>query len=169
MSKSKSRRAWFALQIAHSKALADQGCYPWAVKALTLLRFCNGSQQQALSEPLPFYLDTGSFVSLIPETWGTSRNLARFLGSLSKRVPFSTAAGAGSGKMARVSLRFVMDPEGAYDVDVMVSPNLNDRDFGLLALGDVLRHYDMTTKGRWSYDASGKPVERPDLILTPLG
>jgi hypothetical protein len=168
MTKGGRRRPWFTIRATKSQALERQGCYPWVFEALTLLRFVGRTDDRDLSEPLSFRLDTAAFVSLIPEAWVTRKGLRRFLGKLSGAVPFATAAGTGNGKMSRsVRVQFPMDPAGVYQFDFLVSANLNDRNYGLISLGDVVRNFEVVTEGRWRLDEDGRPVEVPILTLVP--
>lgn len=64
-------------------------------------------------------------------------------------------------------MQFAMAPDGVYDMDVLVSPNLNDRDYGLLALRDVIRHFDVTTRGEAQFDEDGEPLQTPEWVLIP--
>lgn len=58
-----------------------------------------------------------------------------FLGKLAKPLSFTTTASAGSGRLARgLRVQFPMDPDRVYAFDFLVSPNLNGRGYGLIAL-----------------------------------
>src|SRR5262245_16825801 len=93
------RPPWFAIRASRSTLLEEQGCSPWVFEAVTLLCLLKGKKRIQHSVPLPFRLDTGAFVSLIPEAWVSRKALARFLGNLSGEVSFSTAAGTGTGHL----------------------------------------------------------------------
>jgi hypothetical protein len=94
--------------------------------------------------------------------------LQRFQGKLSTPLPFTTAAGVGSGRLARaVQVQFPMAPAERYPFDFVVSPNLNNREYGLIALRDVIRHFDMVTRGQWMMAEDGRPLVTPDLVLIP--
>jgi hypothetical protein len=168
MSKGGRRRPWFRIRAKKHRALEQEGCYPWVFDALTLLRFGDRKNTRHFSEPLAFRLDTAAFVSVIPEAWVSQKGLGRSLGKLSGAVPFTTATGTGGGKVARsVRVQFPMDPVGVYEFDFLVSPNLNDRDYGLISLRDVVRNFDVASEGNWTLDADGRPLEIPDWFLIP--
>jgi hypothetical protein len=134
------------------------------------LRFLDRNTNPHSSEVLSFRLDTAAFVSVIPEAWVAQKSLGRFLGKLSGAMPFTTAAGTGSGNLAQsVRVQFPMDLAGVYEFDFLVSRNLNGRDYGLISLRDVVRNFDMASEGKWRLDADGRPAEIPDLILIPRG
>jgi hypothetical protein len=85
-------------------------------------------------------------------------------------MPFGTIAGTVEHPLARgVQARFMHRPSTICPVDFMVSDALNSRCYGLLALRDVLRHFQMETEGEPVFDDSGKPVRLPNLMLRPFG
>jgi hypothetical protein len=85
-------------------------------------------------------------------------------------MTFRTAAGPGRGKLAsNVAFRFSQDPGRTYKFDLLVSAGLNDRQFGLLALRDVLRHFALQTEGAMRHDLFDTPIELPTLDLFPYG
>jgi hypothetical protein len=168
MSSGDRRQPWFSIKAVRSQVLKERGAYPWTFTAATILRLVAGKGPDRLSAPLDFRLDTGAFVSLLPETWVHAKGLQRFLGKLSPPLTFTTAAGAGSGRLARaVQVQFPMAPAETYSFDFVVSPNLNNREYGLIALRDVIRHFDMVTRGPWTVNQDGTPLTTPDLVLIP--
>jgi hypothetical protein len=168
MSPEERRQPWFAIKPRKSPVLEEQGAYPWTFEVATILRFVVGKDSGRLSAPLSFVLDTGAFASLIPEVWLRDWGLQPFLGKLSTPLSFTTAAGTGSGRLARaVHVQFPMAPADIYSFDFVVSPNLNNREYGLIALRDVIRQFDIVTRGEWMVAEDGRPLVTPDLVLIP--
>jgi hypothetical protein len=60
-----------------------------------------------------------------------------------------------------------MDPAGVYSFDFVVTPNLDGRGYGLIALRDLIRHFEVATVGKWEVAADGTPLSIPDLTLIP--
>src|SRR5262245_39780455 len=117
---------------------------PWTLYAATTIRFPAGGRQRKPSSSLPVRLDTGAFVSALPEGW--LRFLHPFLALDPDPVSFGTAAARGSGRLARgVRTVFPEDPEETYPFDWLVTPGLNGRGYGLLALRDVLTYFTIQT------------------------
>jgi hypothetical protein len=157
---------------SESRDLRRRGCYPWVCFAVTTLRFVTGGPRPRISMPLAFQLDTGTFVSATPEQWLTGlRQLAPFLGTLSAdTISFRTAAGEGRGRMARgVQVQFRNVPGRSYRFDFAVTAGLNDRDYGLIALRDVMRDFTPQVEGTLRLGSAGELFELPDLVLVPHG
>jgi hypothetical protein len=115
-------------------------------------------------------LDTGAFVSLLPEDWASRSSQARFLTRSSSRLSFQTAAGQGAGNLlsAAVDTEFTTDPRRqAYHFDWLVTPNLNGRGYALLALRDLIEHFFFRAEGGLELDGDGRPTVLPDLVLVP--
>ena len=162
----------FQVVTSENRDLGTRGCYPWVCYAVTMLRFIGSGRRPRMSPPLAFRLDTGTFVSAIPESWLTGRrHVAPFLGRLSARpIRFRTAAGEGHGRMARgVPVQFVDAPGQTYRFDLVVTAGLGDRDYGLLSLRDVMRHFTPQFEGTLRLGNSGELFELPDLVLVPHG
>lgn len=157
--------------------LQECGCSPWVYHAVTGLQFLVARRRSTKSSHwLPFRLDTGAFVSILPECWlrGPER-LESFLPSISEdTIVFRTAAGEGNGNLARdVQVRFTSAPGQTYSFDFLVTKGLNrrkdreGRNYGLLSLRDVIRHFDFETDGPFRLTESGGPLQLPDLVLMP--
>lgn len=154
----------------HDENLGEQGCSPWTFHATTNLQFLSAEKRPRASFRLPFRLDTATFVSVIPEDWLAGRHkVAPFLRHISpSETSFQTAAGEGRGRMApNVRVRFVDAPSSTYEFDFLVTSGLNNRDYGLLALRDVLRHFSIRSSGDLTLGAHGEPFSLPALVLVP--
>jgi hypothetical protein len=152
--------------------LRTRGAYPWVCFAVTMLQFVRSGRHPRISLPAEFRLDTCAFVSAIPERWLTGpRHLAPFLDGLSADpIRFRTAAGEGRGRLARaVSVRFQRAPSATYRFDLVVTPGLDDRDYGLISLRDVMRHFTPQVEGTLRLGPAGELFELPDLVLVPHG
>jgi hypothetical protein len=105
-------------------------------------------------------------MSALPEEW--LRFLASFLTLDADPVSFGTAAGSGSGRLARgVPTVFPEDPDQAYLFDWLVTPGLDGRGYGLLALRDVLSYFSVRTAGALQRSPAGVPSTLPVLELIP--
>src|SRR5437879_4001160 len=71
---------------------------PWTLYAATTIRLAAGGSPRKQSPSLPVRLDTGAFVSVLPEEW--LRLLHSFLTLDADPVSFGTAAASGSGRLA---------------------------------------------------------------------
>jgi hypothetical protein len=152
--------------------LRNFGCSPWEYQAVTSLLFLGSGRNLKPSWRLPFRLDTGAFVSAIPDSWLAKRGLRAYVNNLSAEpITFRTAAGQGQGHMASdLAVQFSDDPQRiTYRFDFVVTPGLNEREVGLIALRDVLRHFHIQTNGGLRFGPFGEPVELPDLVLVPHG
>jgi hypothetical protein len=110
-------------------------------------------------------------VSILPERWlnGPER-LKAFLASLSPEIGFQTAVGRGKGRLARdVLVRFSEAPTQSFRFDFLVSANLNDRNYGLISLRDVVRHFHILMEGAYRLGTNDEPIDLPDLVLIPHG
>lgn len=161
----------FRVTHKHNKDLEECGCSPWVFHAGTTLQFFTSGRPSKVSTRLLFRLDTESFVSIIPERWLTGRErLTPFLGPLSSEIPFQTAAGKGRGRMAQnVLVRFSDSIDQSFRFDFLVSPNLNDRSYGLISLRDIVRHFSIRTEGPFRSGDDAVPITLPDLVLIPHG
>jgi hypothetical protein len=161
---------FFEINFTSHSGLQAQGADPWVCHATAKLRLVLGTgTRRRQSKPLPMRLDTGAFVSLLPEEWLVNFQLQSFLQPGSTRIPFQTAAGVGEGRLAPdASAVFVNDP-GAEVIcfDCLVTPNLNGRGYGLLCLKDVINHFFILAEGRLEFGEDGQPLELPDLVLVP--
>jgi hypothetical protein len=109
-------------------------------------------------------LDTGSFLSTLPDEWMPV--LSPFLTLDPKPVPFATATGSGVGRLARnVPTAFEDAPEKAYSFDWLVTEGLNGRGYGLLSLRDLLTYFTIRTVGSLLQYDNGIPSALPDLEL----
>jgi hypothetical protein len=137
-----------------------------------MLRFVTSGRRPRTSPALAFRLDTGTFVSAIPERWLTGpHHLAPFLGTLSAEpISFRTAAGEGRGRMAcGACVQFGDALSQTYRFDFAVTAGLNDRDYGLISLRDVMRHFTPQVEGTLRLGDSGELFELPDLVLVRHG
>jgi hypothetical protein len=152
--------------------LHSRGCYSWVCYATTLLRFVSSGLRPRVSRPLPFRLDSCTFVSAIPEGWLTgTEQLAPFLGRpVADPIRYQTAAGEGQGRMARaVQVRFVDAPVRSYRFDFVLTAGLEHQDYGLISLRDVMRHFIPQVEGTLRIGNFGELFELPDLVLVPHG
>ena len=132
------------------KDLERLGCYPWSFHAGIMLQFIGTRSRDIPSPRLPFRLDTGAFVSVIPKKWIQRHSpLSHYLGNLSKEsVSFQTATGPGEGQMvSNVSVCFADAPQHQFFCDFLVASSPYKRDYGLLSLRDVLQHFSIQTEG----------------------
>src|SRR4051794_11622324 len=84
-----------------NESLRSQGGNPWVYSAAGRIQLVTGEgARRQLSTLLPMRLDTGAFVSLIPEEWLGGQQLRRFFRLSSASTPFRTAAGQGQGNLA---------------------------------------------------------------------
>lgn len=151
-------------------SLAKRHCSPWVFHALTTLQLASASAPARFCFTLPFRLDTETFVSAIPERWLSGRHKLKTVlpAPGTERITFQTAAGEGTGRMARgVRARFADAPAHAYEIDLLVTSGLNLRDYGLLSLRDVVRNFAVRTVGTLRVSAFGDPVHLPELELIP--
>lgn len=157
----------FRIRGTDNEDLRKLGCSPWVYYATTNLYFSSSGRNPKISLLLPFRLDTGAFVSTIPQNWLDEMRIEQFLEDLStKKIPFRTAAGKANGRVARdVLVKFQDDPSRNYQFDFMVTSGLNKHNFGLLALRDVIRHFALETEGGFRTESSGEPIALPDLVL----
>jgi hypothetical protein len=162
----------FHILCRSDEQLQAHGLSPWTYYAVGAIRFVRGTgARRQLSLPLPVRLDTGTFVSAIPEAWLTSPvfNLRRFLRP-TYPVAFGTAGGRGSGRMA-VGVPTVFGEERGHHhlvtLDWLVTSGLNTRNYGLLALRDVINHFVVATEGEFRLPSDGRPELLPVLRLIP--
>jgi hypothetical protein len=162
---------FFRLHARSVPPLKQAGRREWVVFAETELWLGVGrGSRRWTSDRLRVRLDSAAFVSLLPEDWVSTQPRARFLTRSSARLTFSTAAGSGEGVLlsADVETLFVTDPhQQAYPFDWLVTPNLNGRGYGLVALRDLVGHFFLRAEGAFELDPDGWPVELPDLELVP--
>jgi hypothetical protein len=105
-------------------------------------------------------------MSVIPERWLPL--LAGFVKPTSIPVNFGTAGGAGSGFLAPgAQIVFPDDPCREYAVDLLVTPGLNRRNYGLLSLRDIIRYFTIETAGNYQLSPRGTPLVLPTLELIP--
>src|SRR5262245_47305668 len=72
--------------------------------------------------------------------------------------------------MARATrVQFQHAPGRTYRFDFVVTPGLNDRDYGLISLRDVMRHFTPQAEGALRLRDSGELFQLPDLVLVPHG
>jgi hypothetical protein len=157
---------------SENQDLRTRGYYQWVCYAVTRLQFLSRGRRPRGSLALPFRLDSCTFVSALPESWLSGpRQLAPFLGRLSADpIRFRTAAGEGSGRMARaVPVRYWNAPSRTHSLDFAITPGLNDRNYGLIALRDVFRYFIPQAEGVLRLGPSGELFELPDLVLVPHG
>ena len=139
---------------------------PWTMYAATTIRLAT-KRRRRQSTSLPMRLDTGAFVSALPEEW--LRFLHSFLTLDPDPLPFGTAAASGSGRLARsVPTAFPEDPDERYSFDWLVTPGLNGRGYGLLALRDILTYFTIRTAGALHLSPEGIPNMLPVLELMPI-
>src|SRR4051794_11710217 len=80
------------IQSLKNDALEVQGGHPWVYYAEGFIQLVSsGRARRRASGALPMRLDTGAFVSLIPEEWLARRQLRRFLNPSSTPIQFQTA------------------------------------------------------------------------------
>jgi hypothetical protein len=93
------------------------------------------------------------------------------LGTLSAEpISFRTAAEQGQGRMAcGAQVQFVDAPSQSYAFDFVVTPGLNERNYGLIALRDVIRHFTPQVEGVLYLGGFGELFQLPDLVLVPHG
>ena len=78
--------------------------------------------------------------------------------------------GGPSGQTAPAArILFSDDPCRNYALDFLVTPGLNGRNYGLLSLRDILRHFAIRTAGGHQFGPNGEPVALPILELIPRG
>jgi hypothetical protein len=156
-----------------NSTLSGLGCTAWTTSLATAIEFVTRRANPRVSPKLPFVLDTGAFVSAIPERWlgPTGPRLQRFTGQLSRPVEFSTVAGENRGRMVRaVPVRFPSDPAArVYRFDFLVTPGLDNRGYGLISWRDVVGQFDVETEGIVDIGSFGEPIQLPDLVLIPRG
>jgi hypothetical protein len=149
-------------------ALRERGCRNvYTYHAVIGVDLAFGPKRVKVSEKLslPFRLDTETFVSVIPAEWLAHRKFTAVRRALTAPLKFATAAGQGTGQLARDALvRFPGDDRDLH-LDFLVTPNLNGRRYGLLALRDVIDHFAVETVGSVTYRPTGEPEELPDLVL----
>jgi hypothetical protein len=139
---------------------------PWTLYAATTIRLAATGHHRKQSASLPVRLDTGAFVSALPEEWLRFLHSALILDP--DPVPFGTAAARGSGRLARgVRTVFPEAPDEAYAFDWLVTPGLNGRGYGLLALRDILTYFTIRTAGTLQRSPAGIPSTLPVLELIP--
>jgi hypothetical protein len=162
----------FRISWRSDEQLRAHGLLPWTYYAITAIRFATGTgTRQRLSAPIPVRLDTGTFVSAIPEAWLTARefNVQRFLRPRNS-MSFGTAAGRGSGRMAVGVPTLFQDAPGQQHLvtlDWLVTSGLNSRTYGLLSLRDVINHFVIVTEGEVRVRSSSEPESLPILLLIP--
>jgi hypothetical protein len=66
-----------------------------------------------------------------------------------------------------VQIVFPDDPCREYAVDMLATPGLNRRNYGLLALRDILRYFTIESAGSHQLGATGEPLTLPTLELIP--
>src|SRR5262249_47776992 len=145
-----------------------KGGNPWVYFAVALLRFLASNRGSKTTVALPFRWDTATFLSAIPSKWVKQHHLANFLGEFSELIPFQTTAGGGHGPLARgARVQFADVPGQDYWLDFLIMDGLNDRDYGLLSLRDVIDHFHFRTDGPFRLGVTGEPLELPDVELLP--
>src|SRR6266542_4745097 len=167
MSNGPRRNPRLLIKAGVNRQLQAQGRGGWAYRAETRLQFVAGNGPGTrTSRPYPVRLDTGAFLSLLPEEW--MKDLGGYLTLSTARVSFGTVAGAGTGRLAYdVRTVFVDDPSQNYLVDWVVSRGLNGRGYGLLALRDIVNHFAVQTEGDLVLGPTGEPLTLPVLELVP--
>jgi hypothetical protein len=162
---------YFWLEARPVPELKKAGRRDWVVFAETTVCLGVGrGSSRWTSERLKVRLDSAAFVSLLPEDWASRPTQARFLKRTSTQLPFQTAAGRGEGTLlsADVDTVFVTDPrQQGHSFDWLVTPNLNGRGFGLVALRDLVGRFFLRAEGTIELDANDWPTVLPDLELVP--
>jgi hypothetical protein len=147
--------------------LLERGCDPCTYYATIGLRLSIGPRRILIGEHYPFRLDTEAFISAIPERWLNNPRLRHFLKTLSSPLSFVTTTGRGTARVARgLFVRFPHDLR-ELALEVLVMEGLNERQYGLISLRDVVNHFSMETVGPVRYGPTGEPVELPDFVLHP--
>jgi hypothetical protein len=157
-------------QTSGGRAPAGSGRKPWVCYAETVIRFALGEgKRRQLSRSMPVRLDSGAFMSFLPQEWLDNRELAPFLPATSALLPFQTIAGQGQGTLAGdVRTLFANDPRRqTYSFDWLVTPGLNGRGHALLALRDIVEHFFIRAEGSIELGDDGMPLVLPRLELVP--
>jgi hypothetical protein len=156
----------FEIRANKSELLRRCGPQAWTLHAVTAIRLLTGEGQQQQATPrLPMRLDTGTFVSMLPEEW--MHVLDPFLNLGEEPASFQTAAGSGTGRLAcQVPTDFEYDPDRVSRIDWLVTAGLNGRGYGLLSLRDIIRLFIIETEGEFRLNDEGFPTELPRLLLS---
>jgi hypothetical protein len=136
--------------------------------AATTIHFVAGAGQRRRVSPntYPMRLDTAAFVSAIPQRWVPL--LAGFLHLSSQTLSFGTAGGPGAGRIAPgAAILFPDDPCRDSGLDFLVTPGLDQRNYGLLSLREVVRYFTIESRGSHQIDPDGKPIVLPTIELIP--
>lgn len=158
----------FRIYYSTERALLAQGLWPYSYYAATMIQLADGTgpQRRLSANRYPVRLDTGASMSVIPQRWLPL--LTGFVKLTSTPVSFGTAGGSGRGFMAPgAQLVFPDDPCREYTVDLLVTPGLNRRNYGLLSLRDVVRYFSIETAGSHQLGPTGEPLSLPTLELIP--
>src|SRR5947209_4490049 len=92
---------YFSLAHKRISQLQVLGRPAWFCFAQTVIRFSRGEgRRQQLSRPVSVRLDTGAFMSSLPQEWLAERDLAPFLPMTSRSLSFQTVSGQGQGTLA---------------------------------------------------------------------
>jgi hypothetical protein len=160
----------FTVSSSEIEDLRDRGGTPWTYFATIQICFRTRGVYPAVSRPFLFRLDTGAFVSLIPQAWVKElRRVGDTLGSLSRPVDFGTVAGRSTGRLALdVPVQFHETPHIGCRFDFCVTEALNERRYGLISLRDIVNNFLIETEGVLQFGADGEPLALPLLRLYPL-
>ena len=160
----------FSIRFTRIAGLEQRGCDPWAYHAFTKVGLRFGARGP-FSRNLTFRLDSGAIVSALPAYWlNTIPELRDARTALTTPMPFSTIAGTFANPLARgVQARFMYLLGMICPIDFMVSDHLDARRSGLLALRDVVRHFQIETEGEPRLGELGEPVWMPNWMLRPHG
>lgn len=167
MSNGTTRYPTLSIAARQNRQLQARGRSGWVYDAETLLQFLAGTGRRTRSSRrFPVRLDTGAFLSILPEEW--MKHLGGYLTLSAARMSFETVTGAGIGRLAcDVRTVFVEDPGQHYLIDWVVTSGLNGRGYGLLALRDVVNHFAVQTEGELVLGPTGEPHSLPVLELVP--
>jgi hypothetical protein len=144
------------------------GLWPYVYYAATTICFVTGTGTTRRVTPTtyPMVLDTGAFVSVIPQRWLPL--LTGFVRLSGSPIPFSTASGSGLGAMAPgTRFLFTTDPCRDYEIDFLATPPLDSRNHGLFSLRDIVRLFSLGTKGPYLLAPDGRPLVLPTIELLP--
>src|SRR4051794_20875227 len=92
----------FTIRALFSRQLDHLGLWPWTYSADVGVRLVPPGWPHGRPSPLlPMRLDTGTFVSALPEKW--MNILGGLVVTSPQTVQFGTVAGVGTGQMARAT------------------------------------------------------------------
>jgi hypothetical protein len=136
--------------------LEQRNCDPLVYHAFTKVGLRFGARGP-FSANLPFYLDSGAVVSAFPASWlNIIPELRGARRALTTAMPFATIAGTVQNPLVRgVQVRLEHHSDTTYPIDCMVSEALNTRRYRLLALREVVRHFQIETEGEPVYGQFG--------------